>query len=388
MKRVASLLLAGAILMTGCGGSTKTESAPSNGPIKLTIASISPLSGPAAAQGESIRYGAELAVKDRAADLEKAGYSIKFLAMDDTNKPEQGTQLAEQLLTKKEVIGVVGTLSSGVVIPVSQKLSSDNLVIVSPANTATQVTDRKLPNVNRIVARDDAQGPETAKFIKDDLKATSVFIIHDKTPFGQGLADEVKKAATGLNLKVDGYEGINLGEKDFSAVLNKANVSGSPVIYYGGVYAEAAQLLKQMKEKGMKARFIGSDGIDSGDLVKLAGDAANNVYYTSVVADITRTPDGQAFAKKYAEFAKKEMDSYGAYAYDCAQLIINALLEYSKANPGKTPSRKEIAELVRKTSGFKGMASTITFDEKGDSKEAKVYTYQIQNNKYPGVVIK
>ncbi|HWI62124.1 MAG TPA: branched-chain amino acid ABC transporter substrate-binding protein [Symbiobacteriaceae bacterium] len=386
MKRLASMLLAGAILLTGCGGA-KTDSAKSGGLVAVTLASISPLSGPAAAQGESIRFGAELAVKDKAAELEKAGYKVSFLAMDDQDKPEQGTQLAEQLITKKEVLGVVGTLSSGVAIPVSQKLSADNIVIVSPANTATQVTDRGLPNMNRIVARDDAQGPAAAKFIAEKLKATSLFIIHDKTPFGQGLAEEVRKAAGAMGMKVDAFEGITRGEKDYSAVLSKLKTVGSPVIYYGGVYAEASQMLKQMKEKAVSAAFVSGDGIDSAELVRLAGDASNGVYFTSVVADISKTADGQAFAKRYTELAKKDLDSYSAYAYDCGLIIINALIEYGKANPGKAPSRKELAEAVRKTSGYKGIAGTHTFDAKGDDKEAKVFIYQFQNGKYPGTLI-
>jgi branched-chain amino acid transport system substrate-binding protein len=382
MKRIAAVLLTGAVMLAGCGG-TKTT-AGGSGATKITIATMSPLSGSNASQGESIRYGTELALKDRAADLKAAGYDVGFLAMDDQAKPEQGTQLAEQLITKKDVVALIGTLNSGVAIPVSQKLSGEGLVMVSPSNTANQVTDRRLPNMNRVVARDDMQGPAAAQFIKDGLKATSVFIIHDKTPYGQGLAEEVKKAADKLGLKVDGFEGINVGDKDFSAVLTKVKGAGSPAIFFGGVYAEGAQLAKQIKEKGIAAKFVGGDGIDSGELVKLAGDAANGVYYTSVVSDIQKTPEGQSFAKKYADFAKKPMDSYAAYAYDAAQVEINALIEYGKAHQGKAPTRKELAELVRKTSGFKGLAGTVTFDDKGDNKDAKVFIYQIQNGKYPG----
>lgn len=391
MKRIAALLLAGALVVTGCGGATKTSptAAPSAKTlVNVTIASMSPLSGGNADLGESIRYGAELAIKDRAADLEKAGLKVSFLPMDDQGKPEQGTQLAEQLLTKKEVVALVGTLNSGVVIPVSQKLSKENLVVVSPANTATQVTDRKLPNMNRIVARDDMQGPAAALFMKDQMKVASVFIIHDKTPYGQGLADEVKKAATTLNLKVDAFEGINVGDKDFSAVLNKLKSAGSPAIFYGGQYPEASQILKQMKEKAITAKFVGADGLDSPEIVNLAGDAANNLYYTSVASDPTKTAEGQAFLKKYAEFSKKQGDGFAAYGYDSATIVVNSLIAYAEKNPGKTPTRQELSDLVRKTAGFKGVASTVTFDDKGDNKEAKVFIYQIQNNKYPGVQVK
>lgn len=387
MKRFAAMILAGALFVTGCGGATKTDTktdAPAaKGPITLTIASMSPLSGGSADLGESVKFGTELAIKDRAADLEKAGYKINFLAMDDQGKPEQGTQLAEQLLTKKDVIAMVGTLNSGVVIPVSQKLSSENLVVVSPANTATQVTDRKLPNVNRIVARDDMQGPEAAKFLKEKLGAKSIFIIHDKTPYGQGLAEEVKKAATALGLEQKAFEGINLGDKDFSAVLTKVKAANPDAIFFGGMYAEAAQILKQMKEKAITAKFVGADGIDSGDLVKLAGEASTGVYYTSVAADVSKNP----FSPKYQEFAKKPADGFGVFAYDATNVVINALVEYAKNNAGKTPTRKEISDLVRKTTGFKGVAANVSFDDKGDNKESKVYIYQIQNAKYPGIQV-
>ncbi|HWI53699.1 MAG TPA: branched-chain amino acid ABC transporter substrate-binding protein, partial [Symbiobacteriaceae bacterium] len=331
----------------------------------------------------SLKNGTTLALKDKEAELAAAGVKLSLLAMDDQGKPEQGTQLAEQLLTKKEVVGIVGALLSGVTIPVSQKLAAENLVMVSPANTAVQVTDRKLPNVNRVVARDDMQGPAAAKFIQEKLGAKSVFIIHDKTPYGQGLADEVKKAATALGLKVEAYEGINVGDKDFSPVLTKVKGANPDAVFYGGMYAEGAQIIKQMKEKGITAKLIGADGLDSGDLVKLAGDAANGVYYTSTSGDMSKTD----FAPKYQEFAKKTVDGFAAYSYDSATVIINAVLSYAKANPGKTPTRKEISELVRKTAGFKGVAAQVTFDEKGDNKEAKVFIYQYQNTKYPGVLL-
>ncbi len=392
MKRIASLLLAGALLVTGCGGAAKTDtaktdSAKSGGPVNITIAAITSLSGSYSAFGESLKYGAELALKDKTPDLEKAGYKVNFLVMDDQMKPEQGTQLADQLLTRKDVVAVVGPLISGVAIPVTQKFAAENLVAVTPSSTNPQVTERGLANVNRLVARDDAQSPAAVKFIKETLKASSVFLIHDKTAYGQGLADEMKKNATAQGMKVDGYEGITPGDKDFSAVLSKVKSTGTPVVYFGGSYPEAAQMLKQIKEKGINVKFVGADGIDSGDLVKLAGDAANGVYYTSVVNDITKSAEGQAFAKRYAEYAKKELDSFASYSYDASQVIVNALLEYAKANPGKAPSRKELAELVRKTSGFKGVSGTITFDQKGDNKDAKVYMYQVQNSKYPGVQI-
>lgn len=388
MKRFASLLLAVTVLLSGCGSASKSDAGKSGGLVNITVAGMSPLSGSIAPQGESMRYGVELALKEKATELEQAGFKVSFLPMDDQAKPELGTQLAEQLLSRKDVVALVGPLTSGVAMAVTQKVSADGLACVEPGSTSVAITERRLPNVTRLVARDDAQGPAAAGFIKEKLQASSLFIIHDKTPYGQGLADEVKKAAANQGLKVDGYEGITVGEKDFSAVLSKVKGAGSPVTFFGGVHGEASQLLKQIKEKGMTVQFVGGDGLDSGDLVKMAGEAANGVYYTSVVADITGNAEGQSFAQRYTAFAKKSLDSFAAYSYDAALVVVNALKEYAKAHPGKAPTRKELAELIRKTNGFQGVATTITFDEKGDNKEARVYVYQVQNTKYPGVLVK
>ncbi|MHB1044078.1 MAG: branched-chain amino acid ABC transporter substrate-binding protein [Eubacteriales bacterium] len=370
-----------AVLASGCGqGGTAGN--------VIKIASVTPLSGSQAAAGENIKLGAQMAFDERKAEIEKLGFKVEFLPQDDQADPKVGVAVAQKLIADKDVLAVDGHWNSGVAIPSSEVYAKDNLCMVSPANTAVQVTDRKLPSVNRICARDDVQGPLGADFAVKDLGAKKVFIIHDKTAYGQAIADEVKKRVEADGAAVAGYEGITAGETDFSAVLNKVVGEKPGVVYFGGIYPEGSLLIKQMKEKGISAKFIGPDGMDEAEVVKIAGDAAIGSYYTSPAADITLTPEGKEWAKRFQEKFGKQPANWSAYGYDAMNVIIEGLKKAIADNGGKKPTRQQVCAAVRATKDYKGITSTITFDDKGDNKGAKLYIAEFKEAKYPPKVIK
>lgn len=370
-----------AILASGCGqGGTAGN--------VIKIASVTPLSGSQAAAGENIKLGAQMAFDERKAEIEKLGFKVEFLPQDDQADPKVGVAVAQKLIADKDVLAVDGHWNSGVAIPSSEVYAKDNLCMVSPANTAVQVTDRKLPSVNRICARDDVQGPLGADFAVKDLGAKKVFIIHDKTAYGQAIADEVKKRVEADGAAVAGYEGITAGETDFSAVLNKVVGEKPGVVYFGGIYPEGSLLIKQMKEKGISAKFIGPDGMDEAEVVKIAGDAAIGSYYTSPAADITLTPEGKEWAKRFQDKFGKQPANWSAYGYDAMNVIIEGLKKAIADNGGKKPTRQQVCAAVRATKDYKGITSTITFDDKGDNKGAKLYIAEFKEAKYPPTVIK
>ncbi|MCL4441891.1 MAG: branched-chain amino acid ABC transporter substrate-binding protein, partial [Firmicutes bacterium] len=276
---------------------------------------------------------------------------------------------------------------SGVAIPSSEVYNTGNLAMVSPANTAPKVTDRRLPTVNRICVRDDVQGPAGAGYAKDKLGVKSVFVIHDKTAYGQGLADEFKKETEKLGLKVVGYEGITAGEVDFSAVLTKVGAFKPDMIYFGGMYPEAGIMVKQAREKGITAKYMGGDGLDSSEIVKIAGKNITGLIYTTAATDITKTAEGKAWAEQYKQKFGKNVESYSAYGYDAALVALNGIENLLKANGGKMPARQDVAAEIRKTADFKGIATTVTFDDKGDNKNAKVYFFEFKGETYPGELI-
>jgi len=386
-----AMLLSMALVAAGCGGAKTTqgegqkkEEAKGN---VIKIATSSPLSGSNAALGESIKLGAQLALDDQKATFEALGFQLELAPNDDQADPKMGVAIAKKLVNDSEVLAVVGHLNSGVAIPSSVEYNKGNLAMVSPANTAPEVTDRKLPTVNRICTRDDLQGPAGAKYAKDKLGVKSAFVIHDKTTYGQGLADQFKKEAEKLGITIAGYEGITAGEVDFSAVLTKVGAVKPDLIYFGGMYAEAGLLVKQAREKGITAKFMGGDGIDSSELVKIAGKNAIGLIYTTAAAPITGTPEGKAWAEKYKAKFNKDIESYSAYGYDAALVALKGIENAIKANGNKLPTREQVAAEIRKIQDFKGIATTVSFDDKGDNKNAKVYFFEYKKDSYPGELV-
>ncbi len=374
-----------ASLLGGCGNASKTTGGSAKEIIK--IASVTPLSGSQAALGENIKLGAQMAFDERKAELEKLGFQAQFVPQDDQADPKVGVAVAQKLIADKDVLAVDGHWNSGVAIPSSQVYAKESLCMVSPANTAVEITDRKLPSVNRICARDDVQGPLGADFAKE-MGAKKIFIVHDKTAYGQAIADEVKKRALANKTEVAGFEGITQGESDFSAVLNKVAILKPDVLYFGGIYPEGSLLIKQMNEKGIKAKFIGPDGMDEAEVVNIAGKACIGSYYTSPAADITRTPEGKAWAERFNAKFKKTPGNWSAYGYDAMNVIIDGIKVAIEKNGGKKPSRVQVCEAVRATKDLKGITSTISFDAKGDNTGAKLYLAEFKEAKYPPTVIK
>jgi branched-chain amino acid transport system substrate-binding protein len=372
------------LLLAGCGGQQSNSSSDK----VIKVASVTPLSGSQAALGENIKLGAQMAFDERKAEIEKMGFQFQFTPQDDQADPKIGVSVAQKLIADKDVLAVDGHWNSGVAIPSSEVYAKENLCMVSPANTAVQITDRRLANVSRICARDDVQAPLGADFAMKDLGAKKFFIIHDKTAYGQAIADEFKKRAVENGADIAGFEGITAGESDFSAVLNNVAATKPDVVYFGGIYPEGSLLIKQMKEKGIIAKFIGPDGMDEAEVIKIAGTSAIGAYYTSPAADITRTEEGKEWAKRFKDKFGKDPGNWSAYGYDAMNVIIEGLKNAIQSNGGKKPTRQQVCEAVRKIQGFKGISSTITFDDKGDNKGAKLYIAEFKEAKYPPEVIK
>lgn len=398
MKRGFAALIVSAMMLAplaACGSSGSQENTSGSGGSgessgKLTVIKIatqSPLSGGSAVQGEAIKLGAQMALDGQKEEFKKLGFDLQLTPYDDQADPKKGVANAELIGADNSILAVVGHMNSGVAIPSSVVYEKYNIPMVSPSNTATEVTDRNLKSVNRIVARDDFQGPAAAEYAVNTVGAKNVFIIQDKTAYGQGLADAFRGAAEKLGAKVAGYEGITIGEKDFNGVLNQVLSKKPDFIFYGGVYAEGGLIVKQAREKGITAPFMGGDAIDSSGMIDIAGESAKGVLYTSIATDITKTDDGKKWADDYKAKFGKSVDAYSAYAYDCMNLILTSLKSAIDANGGKAPSREQVRDAVRATKDFQGLATKVTFDGKGDNEFAKVFVYEFKEAAYPGSMI-
>ncbi|AEG33745.1 Extracellular ligand-binding receptor [Thermus thermophilus SG0.5JP17-16] len=342
----------------------------------IKIATMSPLSGPQAALGEQIKLGAELAIEEAKPRFRQLGFELQLVPYDDQANPDVGVANANRMINDPDILGLVGTLNSGVAIPASEVLARVNLVMVSPANTNPVVTDRKLPNVNRIVGRDDVQGPAAAEFVYNDLKLRRVFVIHDKTAYGQGLAEEFRKRFEALGGRVVAFIGTE-EQSNFVPIINQIRAQNPQLIYFGGVYSQIGPFLKQLRERGLKTRLMGAEGLHTSEFLRLAGaQNAAGTFYTSVAGPVSAFPKAKAVAQRFKQKFGKEIESFSIYAYDSANVILTALEAAIKAAGGKKPTREQVAQEVRKVK-MEGLTGAIEFDDKGDNKKAKYFIIQV-----------
>src|SRR5437016_9827632 len=294
-----TLALLAVLGLVALPAASNLEAQGSKGTIK--IATQSPLSGGQAALGEGIKLGAQLAVEKFKGNLEKMGYKVALVPYDDQAKPDVVVANAKNIIADKDILAVIGHLNSGVAIPSSEVYKETNLTMISPANTNPTVTDRGYGNVNRVCGRDDVQGVVGSEFAAGTVKAKSVYIVHDKTTYGQGVAEFFRDDAKKKGLTVAGFDGTE-EKSNFDPILTPIKAKNPSLIYFGGIYDQGAPFFKQASEKGIKAKFMGPDGMDSSDLTKIGGKAVVGMNYTSAAGPASALPKAKAFVD---EFKKK-----------------------------------------------------------------------------------
>jgi len=341
----------------------------------IKIATQSPLSGGQSALGEGIKLGTQLGVEKFKGSLEKAGFKVEVVPYDDQAKPDVGVSNAKNMIADKDIMVVIGHLNSGVAIPSSEVYKEVNLAMISPANTNEKVTDRGYPNVNRVCGRDDVQGPVGAEFAGGALKVKTVYIVHDKTTYGQGVAEAFKADLEKKGVKVVGFEGTE-EKSNFDPIITPIKAKNPDLIYFGGIYDQGAPFFKQAREKGVKSKFLGPDGMDSSDLVKIGGKAVVGMYYTTAAAPAS-SPQAKQFGEEYKKKFSKNPEPYAAESYVATAIAIKALESVTAG--GKAPTREAVSAAIRKVK-FAGMTGTIEFDEKGDPKKASYYVMQVASD--------
>jgi branched-chain amino acid transport system substrate-binding protein len=374
MTFMRSALALAAVLALVAGPAATGLDAQGKGTIK--IATQSPLSGGQAALGEGIKLGTQLAVEKLKGPLEKQGFKVELVPFDDQAKPDVGVANAKNIIADKDILAVIGHLNSGVAIPSSEVYKEQNLAMISPANTNPTITDRGYPNVNRVCGRDDVQGVVGSEFAHGTLKAKSVYILHDKTTYGQGVAEFFKADAEKKGIKVVGFEGTE-EKSNFDPIITPLKAKNPDLIYFGGIYEQAGPFFKQAREKGVKSKFLGPDGLDSSDLTKIAGKAVVGMNYTSVAGPVSVYPQAKQFAEEYKKKFGKNPEPFAAQAYDATAIALKAIEAAAKG--GKVPSREDVSTAIRKVK-HTGLTGAIEFDDKGDPKKALYFVLQVAND--------
>lgn len=387
MKHVRTLgltLVAAAIVgLYGCG--KKEEAAPAPAPkaeapaakpeVVVKVGHVGPLTGPIAHLGKDNENGARMAIDDaNAKGIEIDGKKIKFelVAEDDQADPKTGTVVAQKLVDAK-VVGVVGHLNSGTTIPASKIYSDAGIPQISPSATNPKYTQQGFKTAFRVIANDVQQGSALGEFAVKELKAKKIAIIDDKTAYGEGLANETQKAAEALGAKVVAREYTTDKATDFKAILTKIKGKGPDVIMYGGMDAQAGPMVKQMKELGIKAKFISGDGACTAEWTKLSAGANEAHYCSQAGLPVDKMPNAKDFVDR---FTKKygQIQVYAPYSYDAAMSLIEAMKAAKSTDPAKyLPALASLS--------VDGVTAKVEFDDKGDTKHGLITIYEVKDGK-------
>lgn len=317
-----------------------------------------PLTGPNAAFGAQLQKGAEQAAADINAAGGINGEQVKIVLGDDVADPKQGISVANKFVADG-VKFVVGHFNSGVSIPASEVYAENGILQITPASTNPVFTERGMWNTFRTCGRDDAQGGIAGKYLADNFKDAKIAVVHDKTPYGQGLADETKKAMNAAGLTEVIYEGVNAGDKDFSALIAKMKEAGVSIIYWGGLHTEAGLIIRQAADQGLKAKLVSGDGIVSNELASIAGDAVEGTLNT-FGPDPRLAPQNKELVEKFRA-SGFEPEAYTLYSYAAMQVIAEAAKKAGSNDP-------EAVGEAMKANTFATALGDMGFDEKGDPK--------------------
>ncbi|MET0509215.1 MAG: branched-chain amino acid ABC transporter substrate-binding protein [Burkholderiaceae bacterium] len=351
----------------------------------VRIGHVGPLTGSIAHLGKDNENGGKLAIQDlNAKGIKIGGQAVKFelVPEDDGADPKQGTAAAQKLVDAK-VAGVIGHLNSGTTIPASRIYHDAGIPQISPSATNPQYTKQGFKSAFRVVANDSQLGGTLGKYAVNELKAKSIAIIDDRTAYGQGVADEYEKAAKAAGGKVVGREFTNDKATDFAAILTKLKGTSPDVVFYGGMDAVAGPMLRQMKQLGINAKFMGGDGICTTELIKLAGGSMGDGQVVCAEAGGV-TKEGEAklndWKAKFKKTFNADVQIYAPYVYDAVMVMVAAMQKADSVDP-----KKYLPELQKIS--YDGVTGKIVFDDRGDIKDGTLTLFTYKGGKREQIAV-
>jgi branched-chain amino acid transport system substrate-binding protein len=371
MKRNSLLLLAAVAATALSVASAKAQD--------IVVAVAGPMTGGDAIFGEQLKRGAEMAVADINAAGGLMGRKLRLEIGDDQCEPKQALPVANAFVQKK-VQFVVGHYCSGVTIPASAVYVENNIFMITPAATNPRLTDeakaKGWKTVFRSCGRDDIQGVVAGKYLAATYKGKKVAILHDKTPYGQGIADETKKNMNAAGEKEALYDSFQKGDKDYTALVSKMKQMGIDVVYVGSYHTETGLLMKQAREQGFGAQFIAEDALMTDEFWKIAGPAGEGLMMT-FAPDPIANPAAKAVVEKFTKQGYKP-EGYTLYTYAAFQVIAAGV------NAAKSLDAKKVADQIR-GKAIDTVLGKLQYDDKGDVSNSEYVWYKWHDGQYAQV---
>ncbi len=333
--------------------------------IKIGIAG--PKTGPVTQYGDMQFTGAKMAIEQINAKGGVDGKMLEAKEYHDPCDPKPPVAVPKQRVNGRVKFGV-GSLLPPSPQPASDIYEDEGVIMITPAATSPDITTRGYKMVFRTIGLDSAQGPAAGNYIADHVKPKIVAVLHDKQQYGEGIATAVKKTLEGKGVKVAVFEGLNAGDKDFSSIIQKLKQANVDFVYYGGYHPELGLILRQSKEKGLNAKFMGPEGVGNESISQIAQDASEGLLVT-LPKSFDQDPANKALVDA---FAAKKQDPSGPFVFP-AYSAVEVIAEGIKA--AKSEDTAKVASAIR-AGTFKTPTGDLSFDEKGDLKNFKFVVYQ------------
>jgi len=365
------------VLMAGCNDSKeKKPQAATADALVIKIAHSAPLTGPQAHLGKDNENGVRLAIDELNAKGVLIGdkkATIELISEDDQADPRVATTVAQKFVDEK-VHAVIGHMNSGTTIPASKIYFDAGVPQISPSATNVKYTQQGFKTAFRLMANDAQQGKVLGNYAVQDMQAKKIAIIDDRTAYGQGLAAEFEQAVLAQGGVIVGHEFTSDRASDFTAILTKIKGLNADLLFYGGMDAQAAPMVKQMRTLGMAVPFMGGDGTHTAEFISLAGEAAEGVIASLPGVPLENMPGGLAFSEKFqAKYGKIQL--YSPYSYDAVYVLIGAMQKAQSIDPAVYGAQLAASQ-------HEGITANIAFDDKGDLKGGSITVYRAEKGEW------
>jgi branched-chain amino acid transport system substrate-binding protein len=366
---VAVVVVLGIVAWSSRGGSSD----------EIVIAAVAPQTGKYAEMGNDLLAAVRMAVDEQNATGGIGGKKIKLIVEDDGASPKDAVSVAQKVVSNPQVVGVVGHLNSGTMLPASQIYADGGLAVLMPVPTNPKITQQGFKNLFRIPITDDLQGPACMRFLLDNLKKTKIAIVHNRQAYGEGIATEAKKFLESRGLAPVVFEGFNADDQDFRPLIGKVQRLEPDALFLGGDYAEAALFIKQARDQGLTVPIMMGDGCFDTQLMKIAGTAAEGCYVSNIAP---LTAPSAAAEKFYKEFTAKngKIVAFAPLGYEATRVLFDAI---AKA-PEK--SRAGVLKALQDPNySFEGILGKCSFAPNGDSRDRQVFMHAIKGDHFETV---
>lgn len=366
---ILSLTMILSILLTGCStGGTQKKTA--------KIAFIAPITGSNAAVGLGMRNSAELAVKQANAKGDLP-FNLELVVMDDAGDPATGVNAVNKVASDPSVVAAVAHFNSGVALATKDVFHKYGLPAVIAAAINDKITADGYPEITRVITSSKVQNVYAGDVATKQFGVKKIAVIHDQTDYGKTNAEQFLEEAKQNGATILSFDGISVGQQDFSALLTKIKQESPDMIFFGGLATEAGLIKRQMSGLNISAIFMSDSGIHSKTFTEIAGTAGEGTIAHGLVSPIEKLPKGKEFIDAYnAANYKEYYEAYGPFAYDGVNIIIQAL------KTTKSTDRATVAKAIKGTKDFEGILGKTSFGSDGQTTLNTVLTYVVQDGKW------